>query len=108
MRSSMTGLALLFTMVTCTVAQGPRFATCLIVKHANIAHQLFVNASNWQYVTGDFPKGMKSKSNLTDPDIRKIQENGGQVVVVQPNYTTKELKQAQSSCKLFTKAPSKD
>ena len=105
MRSSMTRLALLFTMVTCTVAQDPRFTTCLIVKHASNAHQLSVNASNWQYIAGDFPKGMKSKSNMTDRNIREIQENGGQVVVVQPNYTTKELKQAQTSCKLFTKAP---
>ena len=98
-------VAFLFTMVTCAVTQDSRFATCLIVKHSSTAHQLFVNASNWQYVAGDFPKGMKWKSNMTDRNIRKVQENGGQVVVVQPNYTTQELKQAQASCKLFTEAP---
>src|SRR5215831_16464973 len=73
-------------------------APCLIVKHASTARQLFVSGANWQYVEGDFPKGMKWKSNITDRYIRKIRENGGRIVVVPQNYGASELEQARRSC----------
>lgn len=77
--------------------------SCLIVKHASAARQMFVSGANWQYVAGDFPKGMKWKSNITDRNVRKIKELGGKVVVVQQSYTPEELKQAQESCKAEAK-----
>jgi hypothetical protein len=73
-------------------------APCLIVKHASTARQFFVSGANWQYVEGDFPKGMKWKSNITDRYIRKMKENGGRVVVVPQNYGAPELEQARRSC----------
>lgn len=73
--------------------------TCLIVKHASTAHQFMVSTASWQYVAGDFPKGMKWKSNIPDRDIRKIKNVGGKVVTLQPNYTADELAQAQKACR---------
>jgi hypothetical protein len=74
--------------------------TCLIVKHASTAHQAFVSGANWQYVEGDFPLGMKWKSNITDRNIRKIKENGGRVVIVPTNYNTTDLEDARKQCTL--------
>lgn len=39
---------------------------CLILKHASTSHQMWVSGANWQYVAGEFPPGMKWKSNVTD------------------------------------------
>jgi hypothetical protein len=72
--------------------------SCLIVKHASTARQFFVSGANWQYVAGDFPKGMKWKSNIRDRDIRKIKEMGGRVVVIRPDYSADDLAQAQKAC----------
>jgi len=79
----------------------PAFAdpqSCLIVKHASTAHQFFVSGANWQYVAGDFPAGMKWKSNITDRNIRKIKRLGGKVVIVPNTYTSTDLEEAKKSC----------
>jgi hypothetical protein len=80
--------------------------SCLIVKHASTARQFFVSGANWQYVAGDFPKGMKWKSNITDRNIRKVKELGGQVVVIKPDYNAEDLAQAQKTCGLNEAAKS--
>lgn len=72
--------------------------TCLIVKHASTAHQAFVSGANWQYVDGEFPHGMKWKSNITDRNIRKIKELGGKVVIVNQNYSQADLDLAKKEC----------
>jgi len=41
---------------------------------------------------------MKWKSNITDRNIRKVKELGGQVVVIKPDYNAEDLAQAQKAC----------
>ena len=72
--------------------------TCVIVKHASTAHQMFVSGANWQFVSGDFPAGMKWKSNIPDRTIRKIKEMGGRVVIVAQTYTSADLDAAKKRC----------
>jgi len=72
--------------------------TCLIVKHASTSDQVWVSGANWRYVEGDFPKGEKWKSNITDRGIRKIKEKGGKVVVVPAKYSTSDLEDARKQC----------
>jgi len=36
---------------------------CLIVKHATASQQVWVSGANWRHVDGDFPAGMKWKSD---------------------------------------------
>jgi len=72
--------------------------SCLIVKHASAARQFFVNGANWQYVAGDFPAGMKWKSNIWDRDIRKAKKLGGKVVTLKSDYTAADLEEAKRSC----------
>lgn len=86
---------LLFSLSLSAVAADQ---TCLIVKHASAARQAFVSGANWQYVDGDFPQGMKWKSNITDRNIRKIKELGGKVVIVNQNYSAADLEAAKKQC----------
>jgi len=71
--------------------------SCLIVKHAG-GFSAFANNANWEYVAGDFPKGMRWKGHITDRGIRKIKAKGGRVVVVGAGYKTEDLAQAQKAC----------
>lgn len=77
--------------------------TCLIVKHASVSRQVWVSGANWQYVAGDFPQGMKWKSNVTDRTIRKVKELGGRVITIQDKYTPSELEQAKAECSVSAK-----
>jgi hypothetical protein len=72
--------------------------TCLIIKHASTAHQAFVSGANWQYVEGDFPQGMKWKSNITDRNVRKVKELGGKVITLRPDYALIDLEDARKAC----------
>lgn len=72
--------------------------TCLVVKHASTAHQFFVSGANWQYVAGDFPEGMKWKSNITDGTIRKVKKMGGKVAIIRSDYTSDDLAQTLKGC----------
>jgi hypothetical protein len=71
--------------------------SCLVVKHAG-GFSAFANNANWEYVAGDFPKGMKWKGHLTDRNIRQIKAKGGQVEVVGNGYTAEDIAQAQKRC----------
>jgi len=73
--------------------------SCLIIRHASTSRQIFVSGANWQYVEGDFPKGMKWKSNVTDRTVRKVKELGGHVITVPNAYTPADLEDARKQCK---------
>lgn len=88
-----------FTVVLLTsVAFAADPPSCLIIRHASAAHQFLVSGANWQYVSGEFPKGMKWKSNITDRYVRKIKDAGWRVVTVPTNYTASDLEFAQKQC----------
>jgi hypothetical protein len=89
---------ILLVLVLAASALAEDLPTCLIVRHASAAHQFLVSGANWQYVEGDFPKGMKWKSNITDRTVRKVKEMGGRVVTVPTNYTTADLEDARKQC----------
>ena len=74
----------------------------LIVKHATTSQQMWVSGANWRYVEGDFPNGMKWKSNITDRGIRQIKEKGGKVVIVPEKYSTLDLEDARKQCGTHT------
>lgn len=76
---------------------------CLIIRHASTARQVWVSGANWQYVEGDFPKGVKWKSNVTDRTVRKVKESGGKVVTIPNAYTPADLEDARQQCKAESK-----
>lgn len=96
-------LVLLLLSVSCCASD----STCLVIKHASAARQAFISGANWQYVAGDFPKGMKWKSNVTDRYVRKVKENGGHVATVPQEYSSADLKSAFETCKAETEQAAK-
>ena len=76
----------------------PRHPSCLIIKHASVSRQMWVSGANWQYVAGDFPAGMKWKSNVTDRTVRKVKKLGAKVVTVGQDYSVAELEAAKKEC----------
>jgi len=50
-------------------------------------------------VEGDLPPGVKFHGRLTDNDVRKIQQKGGKVVMMEPKYSADDLREAKQSCR---------
>ena len=57
-----------------------------------------IRGKQFQYVEGNFPKGVKFHGRLTDNDVREIQNNGGKITVLEPKYTDSDLEIARKSC----------
>lgn len=91
-------LVLIFGLSIAAFAGEP--PTCLIIRHASTSHQAFVSGASWQYVEGDFPKGIKFRSNIRDNAVRKVKELGGLVFTVPTIYTPADLEDARNQCKL--------
>ncbi|SRR5258708_36916861 len=79
---------------------------CLVLKRMGPADQVTsrmysfgIRGKQFQYVEGDFPKGVKFHGRLTDNDVRNIQSHNAKVVVLEPGYTADNLREAKESCK---------
>jgi len=79
--------------------------SCVILKRMGPADQVTshlysfgIRGKQFQYVEGEVPKGVKFHGRLTDNDVRKIQEAGGRVAVVESHYTDQDLAQARKAC----------
>jgi hypothetical protein len=55
----------------------------------------------FNYVEGDFPTGIKFRSELNDKHIREVKGRGGQVVILKSDYALPDLEDARKSCKAF-------
>ena len=80
-------------------------APCVVLKRMGPADQVTshlyafgLRGKQFQFVEGQLPKGVKFHGRLTDHDVRKIEDAGGKVTVVDAHYTAEELKQAKESC----------
>ena len=77
--------------------------TCVVVKRH--VYKFGENAARWHphrpfdYVEGDYPSGFKWRSELSDKDVRELQEKGGKMVVLRPDYNTADLEDARKQCK---------
>jgi hypothetical protein len=82
-------------------AQSP----CVILKRMGPADQVTSHmysfgfrGKQFQFVEGELPKDVKFHGRLTDNDLRKIQDAGGKVVIIDSHYSVEELKEARHSC----------
>jgi len=89
-------LAAILLLSTIALAENP--SHCLIVSQPNAFGWTYNSTRRMHYVAGDFPTGMKWKSNLSDSDIRKIREAGTEVVIVPPKYTAADVEEAKKTC----------
>ena len=76
--------------------------TCVIVtRHV---HKFGENMSRvhphrpFDYVEGDYPPGFKWRSELSDGDVRDLQQKGGKMVVLKPDYQASDLEDARKQC----------
>jgi hypothetical protein len=93
--------ALLFASVA--LAQTAQHQACVIVKRH--VHKFGENANRFHphrpfdYVEGNYPSGFKWRSELGDGDVRELQQKGGKMVVMKPDYQTSDLEDARKQCK---------
>jgi hypothetical protein len=80
-------------------------APCAILKRMGPADEVTshlysfgIRGKQFQYVEGDLPQGVNFHGRLTDHDVRKIENAGGKVVIVESHYTDAELQHARGSC----------
>jgi hypothetical protein len=76
---------------------------CVIV--ARHVHKFGENMSRmhahrpFDYVEGNYPSGFKWRSELGDGDVRDLQQKGGKMVVLPPDYQSSDLEDARKQCK---------
>jgi hypothetical protein len=51
------------------------------------------------YVEGNYPAKFKWRSELSDRDVRELQQKGGKMVVLPTNYQSPDLEDARKQCK---------
>jgi len=80
--------------------------TCVILKRMGPADQITshlysfgIRGKQFQYVEGKLPDGFPFHGRLTDHDVRNLQGRGTEVVVLNPAYTSDDLKQARADCR---------
>lgn len=93
----------------------PPAASCVIVKRMGPADQITSHlysfgfrGKQFQYVEGDFPKGVKFHGRLTDHDIRGIMDKGGKIRILEQGYTADALKEARESCSASAQVKEKE
>lgn len=96
-------LACILTVSALCCAQTPKpVQPCVIVKRH--VHKFGEDASRvhphrpFDYVEGDYPSGFKWRSELGDGDVRELQQKGGKMVVMKPDYQASDLEDARKQC----------
>jgi hypothetical protein len=81
-------------------------ATCVILKRMGPADEVTshlysfgIRGKQFQFVEGKLPDGFPFHGRLTDHDVRNLQSRGSEVLVLEPHYTTDDLKQARADCR---------
>jgi hypothetical protein len=75
---------------------------CVIV--ARHVHKFGENMSRlhahrpFDYVEGSYPTGFKWRSELSDSDVRELQQDGGKIVVLRPDYQVADVEDARKQC----------
>jgi hypothetical protein len=76
---------------------------CVIVKRH--VHKFGENMSRFHahrpfdFVEGSYPASYNWRSELSDGDVRDLQQQGGKMVVLRPDYQLTDLDDARKQCK---------
>lgn len=100
-----TTMALLILVLLIATLAAAEDSPCVILKRMGPADEITshlysfgIRGKQFQFVDGQFPKGMKFHGRLTDHDVREIFDKGGRVSIVEPKYTPADLQAARESC----------
>ncbi|MGO9647611.1 MAG: hypothetical protein ACLPOO_06120 [Terriglobales bacterium] len=89
-------LCLFVVAIPCFAGDSP----CVILKfhHHQLGDNFWTMHAPYDYVEGDFPKGMKFRSAIGDKQIQAIKDKGGKVVIVPREYGLPDLQDARKQC----------
>ena len=78
---------------------------CVILKRMGPADQMTshlysfrIRGKQFQFVEGQMPEGIKWHGRLTDNDVRKLQDAGAKIVILEPKLTGSDLAEARKGC----------
>jgi hypothetical protein len=81
-------------------------ASCIVLKRMGPADQVTsrlysfgIRGKQFQYVEGKLPDGFPFHGRLTDHDIRNLQARGAEVIVLNQDFTSADLKEARAECR---------
>lgn len=58
-----------------------------------------ISGKQFRYVEGELPQGFSLHRKMTDHDVRNLQAQGAQVLVLESQYTPEDLKEARAGCR---------
>jgi hypothetical protein len=78
---------------------------CVILKRMGPGDQITshmfsfgIRGKQFQFVEGEIPNGAKWHGRLTDNDVRKLQDAGVKIVIVEPKFSATDLAEARRGC----------
>lgn len=81
-------------------------AGCVILKRMGRGDRaksrlpsLGIRGKQFRYVEGKPPEGFSLHRKMTDQDVRNLQAQGAEIIVLEPNYTADDLKEARAGCR---------
>jgi PEGA domain len=81
-------------------------ASCVILKRMGRAdrtksrlYSFGISGKQFRYVEGNLPEGFSLHRKMTDHDVRNLQAQGAQVLVLESDYTPEDLKEARAGCR---------
>lgn len=95
-------------------------ASCVILKRMGRIdrsktrlYSFGISGKQFRYVEGELPEGFSVHRKMTDHDVRNLQAQGAQVLVLESHYTPDDLKEARANCpgqtgKTLNQAEAKD
>lgn len=57
-----------------------------------------IRGKQFQYIEGKLPEGFHFHSKMTDHDMRNLQAQGAEVIVLESNFTSGDLEKARAGC----------
>lgn len=80
-------------------------ASCVILKRMgridrskSRLYSFGIHGKEFRYVEGKLPEGFSLHRKMTDHDVRNLQAQGAQVLVLDSHYTPEDLKEARANC----------
>jgi len=78
---------------------------CVIIKRMGPGDQITshmysfgIRGKQFQFVEGEMPQGVRWHGRLTDNDVRKLQDAGAKIVIMEPKFSATDLAEARKGC----------
>lgn len=78
-------------------------ASCVILKRMGrvdqVTSHLYSFGKQLRYIEGKLPEGFALHGGMTDHDVRNLQAQGAEVIVLESHYTPEDLERARADCR---------